>query len=43
MLYQAGMNTTQAIAAIEAQVPACTERDTILEFVKASTRGVVRA
>lgn len=43
MLYQAGMNTTQAIEAIEAQVPAGKERDTILEFVKGSTRGVVRA
>ena len=43
MLYQAGMNTTQAIEAIEAQVPAGVERDTIINFVKASTRGVVRA
>ncbi len=43
MLYQGGMNTTQAIAAIEAQMPASKERDTILEFVKGSTRGVVRA
>lgn len=43
MLYQAGMNTTQAIEHIEANVPAGVERDTIINFVKASTRGVVRA
>lgn len=43
LLYQGGMNTTQAIAHIEATMPQTTERDTILSFVKASTRGVVRA
>ena len=43
LLYQGGMNTTQALDHIEATVPASTERDTIVNFVKASTRGVVRA
>lgn len=43
LLYQGGMNTTQALDHIEATMPASTERDTIVNFVKASTRGVVRA
>ena len=43
LLYQGGMNTTQALEHIVANVPASVERDTIVDFVKASTRGVVRA
>jgi UDP-N-acetylglucosamine acyltransferase len=43
MLYQGGMNTTQAVDQIEATIPASAERDTIVQFVRASTRGVVRA
>jgi len=43
LLYQGGMNTTQALDHIEATMPASPERDTIVNFVKASTRGVVRA
>ena len=43
LLYQGGMNTTQALEHIVANVPASVERDMIVEFVKASTRGVVRA
>ncbi len=43
MIYQGGMNTTQALEHIEANMPASKERDMILEFVKASTRGIVRA
>ena len=42
LLYQGGMNTTQAVAHIEATMPQSAERDMILNFVKASTRGVVR-
>ena len=43
LLYQGGMNTTQALEHIEATMPQSAERDTIVEFVKQSARGVVRA
>ena len=43
IIYQGGMNTTQALAHIEANVPASAERDTIVDFIKKSTRGIVRA
>ena len=43
LLYQNGMNTTQALDHIEATMPKTLERDTIVDFVRASTRGIVRA
>ena len=43
LLYQNGMNTTQALEAIEATMPASAERDMIVDFVRNSTRGIVRA
>ena len=43
LLYQGGMNTTQALDHIVATMPVSAERDLIVNFVKASTRGVVRA
>ena len=43
LLYQNGMNTTQALDHIEATMPKTPERDTIVDFVRASTRGIVRA
>lgn len=43
LLYQNGMNTTQALEAIEATIPQSAERDAIVAFVRASTRGIVRA
>lgn len=43
LIYQGGMNTTQALSHIEANMPQSAERDMILSFVKASTRGIVRA
>ena len=43
IIYQGGMNTTQVLAHIEANVPASAERDTIVDFIKKSTRGIVRA
>ena len=43
LLYQGGMNTTQALDHIETTMPASEQRDMIVKFVKASTRGVVRA
>lgn len=43
IIYNNGMNTTQALEYIEANIPACAERDTIVDFVRASARGIVRA
>lgn len=43
MIFQGGMNTTQAVAKIEAEMPKSAERDTIINFVKASTRGIIKA
>ena len=43
LLYQDGRNTTQALEYIQATIPQSAERDAILEFVKASTRGIVKA
>ena len=43
LLYQNGMNITQALDHIEATMPRSAERDSIVEFVRASTRGIVRA
>lgn len=43
MIFQGGMNTTQAVAKIEAEMPESAERNTIINFVKASTRGIIKA
>lgn len=43
LLYQNGMNITQALDYIETTVPRSAERDTIVSFVRNSARGVVRA
>ena len=42
LIYNSNMNTTQALEAIEGTIPACAERDTIVEFIKNSARGIVR-
>ncbi len=41
-IYQKGLNTSQALEVIEAEMPASTERDEILLFVKDSKRGIIR-
>lgn len=41
-IYQKGLNTSQAIEIIEAEMPASAERDEILLFVKDSKRGIIR-
>ena len=41
-LYQTGYNTTQALERIESELPKTDERDMIVEFVRASSRGIVR-
>jgi UDP-N-acetylglucosamine acyltransferase len=42
IIYQGGMNTSKALEQIEATIPQSPERDSILNFVKASTRGIVK-
>lgn len=41
-IYQKGLNTSQAVEIIEAEMPATPERDEILLFVKDSKRGIIR-
>lgn len=41
-IYQKGLNTSQAIEIIEAEMPATPERDEILLFIKDSKRGIIR-
>ena len=41
-IYQKGLNTSQAVEIIEAEMPATTERDEILLFIKDSKRGIIR-
>ena len=43
LIYQSGMNTTQALEQIEATMPQSAERDTIVNFIRNSSRGIVRA
>jgi len=42
LLTRAKLNTTQAIERIRAEVPPCAEVDELLEFIRASERGVVK-
>lgn len=41
-LYLSGLNVTQALERIESEMPESAERDEILSFVRASSRGIVR-
>ena len=43
ILNQSGKNTTQALEHIEATMPQNTERDTIVNFIRKSARGIVKA
>ena len=43
IINQSGMNTTQALNHIEATMPQSAERDTIVSFIRNSTRGIVKA
>ncbi|MBP5373701.1 MAG: acyl-ACP--UDP-N-acetylglucosamine O-acyltransferase [Bacteroidales bacterium] len=40
-IYFQGMNVSQALAHIEANFPQSEERDTILEFIRSSKRGII--
>jgi UDP-N-acetylglucosamine acyltransferase len=42
IIYQKGMNISDAITYIEANLTASTERDEILQFVRNSKRGIIR-
>lgn len=41
-LYLSGMNVTEAIARIEERLPVTPERDEIINFVRNSTRGIIK-
>jgi UDP-N-acetylglucosamine acyltransferase len=42
LLTRSQLNTSQAVERIRAEVPACPEVDELLEFIRASERGVVK-
>lgn len=42
IIYQSNLNTSQAIAKIEAEMPSSPERDEIVNFIKGSKRGIIR-
>jgi len=42
LLTRSNLNTSQAVERIRAEVPACAEVDELLEFIRASERGVVK-
>jgi UDP-N-acetylglucosamine acyltransferase len=42
ILTRSQLNTTQAIERIEAEVPACPEIQELIDFIRASERGVIK-
>jgi UDP-N-acetylglucosamine acyltransferase len=42
ILYQKNYNNTQAVQILEAEMEATEERDEILEFIRASKRGIMK-
>ncbi|HLK50343.1 MAG TPA: acyl-ACP--UDP-N-acetylglucosamine O-acyltransferase [Bryobacteraceae bacterium] len=42
LLTRAGLNTSQAVERIRAEVPACREVDELLEFIRGSGRGFIK-
>jgi UDP-N-acetylglucosamine acyltransferase len=42
IIYQSGLNNTVAIKQIESDFPECTEKETVVNFVKNSQRGIIR-
>ena len=43
VIYNSGMNTTQALEHIEATLPDSIEKATVVDFIRKSARGIVRA
>jgi UDP-N-acetylglucosamine acyltransferase len=41
-LYNKGMNTTQAVDFIEAELPSSAERNNIIKFIRSSEKGIVK-
>lgn len=41
-IYQSGLNVSDAVERIEAELPATPERDEILQFIRNSKRGIIR-
>ena len=41
-IYQKGLNVSQALVMIEAEMEKTEEREIILDFIKGSARGIVR-
>jgi UDP-N-acetylglucosamine acyltransferase len=42
ILYVSGLNTTDALARIETEMPATSERDEIILFIQNAKRGIMR-
>lgn len=42
LLFHSGLNTSQAIEQIQAQIPAGEDRDEVIRFVQASKRGIIK-
>jgi len=42
LLTKSGLNTTQALERIEAEIPASGERDTLIEFIRTAKRGFIK-
>lgn len=43
IVYQSGLNTAEACNKVEAAFPPSNERDNILDFIRSSKRGIIRA
>jgi UDP-N-acetylglucosamine acyltransferase len=43
VIYQSGLNVTDACSKVEADFPASAERDTILDFIRTSKRGIIKS
>ncbi len=41
-IFQSGLNTTNALAKVEAEFPASPQRDAIIGFIRSSSRGIAR-
>ncbi|MDR3180548.1 MAG: acyl-ACP--UDP-N-acetylglucosamine O-acyltransferase [Prevotellaceae bacterium] len=43
VIYQSGLNVSDACRKVEADFPASAERDTILDFIRVSKRGIIKS
>ncbi|MGD0620756.1 MAG: hypothetical protein ABSB67_24265 [Bryobacteraceae bacterium] len=42
LLTKSGLNTSQALERIEAEIPHSPERDTLIEFIRTAKRGFIK-